>query len=200
MTTPMLALPAGGTSGTGSEGRRLTLPLAAAVSGAAVAALMGGLIGAYLALKAAPGPFLPDGVKFDNYTAATLTITALLAMVMIEWANYGIRKGFRGQALFGFGMSVLLQVAFLNALYYLITAKLGFEAADGPYQTVVYALLVVPFLLVVASLLTTILTWLRAIGHQLTVDNLHVVRASAIVVHTAGLVWIAAHYTVYVTK
>jgi heme/copper-type cytochrome/quinol oxidase subunit 3 len=196
----MLALPAAGTSGTGSEGRRLTLPLAAAVTGAAVAALMGGLIGAYLALKAAPGPFLPDNVEFDNYTAATLTITTVLAMVMIEWAAYGIRKGFRGQALFGFGMAVLLQVAFLNALYYLLTTKLGFEAADGPYQTVVYALLVVPFLLVLASLLTTILTWLRAIGHQLTTDNLHVARAAAIVVHIAGLAWIAAHYTVYVTK
>ena len=200
MTTPMLALPSAGTSGTGSEGRRLSLPLAATVTGVAVAALMGGLIGAYLALKAAPGPFIPDKIKFDNYTAATLTITMLLAMVMIEWANYGIRKGFRGQALFGFGITVLLQVAFLNGLYYLITQKLGFEVADGPYQAVVHALLVVPFLIVVASLLTTILTWLRAIGHQLTVDNLHVARAGAIAVHIAGLAWIAAHYTVYVTK
>ena len=200
MTTPMLALPAAGTSGTGSEGRRLTLPLAAAVSGVAVAALMGGLIGAYLALKAAPGAFLPDKVQFDNYTAATLTITMLLAMVMIEWANYGIRKGFRGQALFGFGVTVLLHAAFLNGLYYLITRKLGYEVADGPYQAVVHALLVVPFLVVAASLLTTILTWLRAIGHQLTLDNLNVGRAAAIVVHIAGLAWIAAHYTVYVTK
>jgi heme/copper-type cytochrome/quinol oxidase subunit 3 len=200
MTTPMLALPAAGASGTGAEGRRLSLPLAALLSGVAVAALMGGLIGAYLALKAAPGTFLPDGIKFDNYTATTLSITVVLAMVMIEWAAYGIRKGFRGQALFGFGMCVVLEVAFLNALFYLIHTKLGFGAGDGPYQTVVYALLVVPFLVMTAALLTTILTWLRAIGHQLTVDNLHVGRAAAIVVHTAGLVWIAAHYTVYVTK
>ena len=200
MTTPMLALPSAGTSGTGNEGRRLSLPLAAAVSGAALAALMGGLVGAYLALKAAPGSFLPDGLKFDNYTATTLTITVVLAMVMIEWANYGIRKGFRGQALFGFGMATLLEIAFLNALFYLIHNKLGFGAGDGPYQTVVYALLVVPFLAMLGALLTTILTWFRAIGHQLTVDNLHVGRAAAIVVHTAGLVWIAAHYTVYVTK
>jgi heme/copper-type cytochrome/quinol oxidase subunit 3 len=196
----LLALPAAGASGTGGEGRRLSLPLAAAVSGVAVAALMGGLIGAYLALKAAPGPFLPDNVEFDNYTAATLTITVLLTMVMIEWANYGIRKGFRGQALFGFGVAAGLQVAFLNGLYYLISQKLGFEVADGPYQTVVHALLVVPFLLVAGSLLATVLTWLRAIGHQLTLDNLHVGRAAAIVVHIAGLAWVAAHYTVYVTK
>ena len=200
MTTQMLALPAAGTSGTGGEARRLSLPLGVAVGGVAVAALMGGLIGAYLALKAVPGPFVPDGVEFDNYTAATLTITAVLAMVMIEWAKYGIKKDFRGQALFGFGMAVLLQIAFLNALSYLITTKLGYEAADGPYQTVVYALLVVPFLLVVASLLTTILTWLRAIGHQVTNDNFHVARAAALVVHIAGLAWIAAHYTVFVTK
>ena len=200
MTTTMLALPAAGTTGSGGEGRRLSLPLAAAASGVGVAALMGGLIGAYLALKAAPGPFLPGELEFDNYTAATLSITALLAMTMIEWANYGIRKGFRGQALFGFGVAAGLQIAFLNGLYYLISTKLGFEVADGPYQTVVHALLVVPFLLVVGSLLATLLTWMRAIGHQLTIDNLHVGRATAIVVHVAALAWIAAHYTVYVTK
>jgi heme/copper-type cytochrome/quinol oxidase subunit 3 len=199
-TTPMLALPAAGTSGTGSEARRNSLPLAAAVSGAAVAALMAGLVGAYLALKAAPGAFIPEGTEFDNYSAATLTITIALAMVMIEWAKYGIRKNFRGQALFGFGMSAFLQVAFLTLLYYLITQKLGFEVVDGPYAAVVHALLGVPFLLVVGSLLSTILTWLRAIGHQLTTDNLHVARAAALVLHVAGLAWIAAHYTVYVTK
>ena len=58
--------------------------------------------------------------------AAALTLTVVLAMVMIEWASYGIRKGFRGQALFGFGMSVVLQIAFLNALF-----SLGFATLIG---------------------------------------------------------------------
>jgi len=199
MATPMLALPSAGASGTGGEARRATLPLAAAVLGAAVAALMGGLVAAYLALKATPGRWVPEDTSFDNYTAATLTITVLLAMVTIEWALYGIRKDFRGQSLFGFGITLLLEVAFLNALFYLIT-QLGFEANGGPYATVVYALLGVPFLLAVAALLATLLTFLRAVGHQLTVDNLHLGRATAIVFHVTAAAWVAAYYTVYVTK
>lgn len=199
MATSMLALPAAGTSGTGAEARRNSLPLGVAVAGAGVAALMGGLVAAYLGLKAAPGPFLPDEASFDNYTAATLAITAGMAMVTIEWARYGIRKNFRGQALFGFGITVLLEVAFLNALYYLIT-KLPYEVADGPYPAVVHALLLVPFLLMIAALVATILAGLRAVGHQLTTDNLHLARATALVLHIAAAAYVAAYYTVYVTK
>ena len=199
MASPMLALPAAGTSGTGAEARRNSLPLAVAVAGAGAAALMGGLVAAYLALKAAPGPFIPEETSFDNYTAATLLITAGMAMVTIEWANYGIRKGFRGQAIFGFGITLLLEVAFLNALYYLIT-KLPFEVADGPYPAVVHALLGVPFLLMIAALTGTLLTGLRAVGHQLTTDNLHIARATALLLHIAAVAYVAAYYTVYVTK
>ena len=199
MATSMLALPAAGTSGTGAEARRNSLPLAVAVAGAGIAALMGGLVAAYLALKAAPGPFIPDEASFDNYTAATLAITAGMAMVTIEWAAYGIRKNFRGQALFGFGITLLLEVAFLNALYYLIT-KLPYEVADGPYPAVVHALLGVPFLVMVGALLATLLTGLRAVGHQLTTDNLHLARATALLVHLSAVAYVAAYYTVYVTK
>jgi hypothetical protein len=64
----------------------------------------------------------------------------------------------------------------------------------------VYALLGVPFLLHVIALVGTILTALRAVGHQLTTDNLHVARANALLLHLAAVAWVAAYYTVYVTK
>lgn len=199
MATPMLALPAAGGSGTGVEARRSTLPLATLIGGAGVATLVGGLIAAYLALRSAPGAFIPEGISYDNYTASTLMITAVMAMVTIEWAAYGIRKGFRGQALFGFGITVLLAGAFLNALYYLIT-QLPFEAGSSDYATVVYTMLGVAFGLVVVGLFAVILTGLRAVGHQLTTDNYHLIRATALLWHVVALAWIAVYYTVYVTK
>lgn len=194
-----LALPSAGGSGTNVEARRSTLPMAVLVSGAAVATLIGGLVAAYLALKAAPGTFIPDDTSFDNYTASTLTITVVLAMVTIEWAIYGIRKGFRGQALFAYGITTLLGVAFLNALYYLIV-NLPFEASSSPYGGVVTAMLVVAFGLIVAGLLAVVFTGLRAAGHQLTTDNLQLARAGALVWHIAAVAWVAVYYTVYVTK
>lgn len=199
MATPMLSLPAAGGTGTNVEGRRNVLPLGVLVAGAGVATLIGGLVAAYLALKAAPGDFIPEGTSFDNYTASTLLITALLAMVTVEWGLYGVRKGFRGQALFAFGITTLLGVAFLNALYYLIT-QLPFEPASSPYAGVVTALLVVAFGIALIGVIAVVLTWLRAIGHQLTTDNLHVGRAGALVWHIAAVAWIAVYYTVYVTK
>jgi heme/copper-type cytochrome/quinol oxidase subunit 3 len=199
MATPMLSLPAAGTTGTNVEGRRNALPLAVLVAGAGVATLVGGLVAAYLALKAAPGEFIPEGTSFDNYTAATLLITALLAMVTVEWGLYGIRKGFRGQALFAFGITTLLGLAFLNALYYLIT-QLPFEPGSSPYAGVVTAMLVVAFGIALIGVIAVVLTWLRAIGHQLTTDNINVGRAGALVWHIASVAWIAVYYTVYVTK
>ena len=199
MATPMLSLPRAGSTGTNVEGRRDALPLSVVVGGAGVATLIGALVAAYLALKAAPREFIPEGVSFDNYTASTLTITALMAMVTVEWGLYGIRKSFRGQALFAFGITVLLGVAFLNALYYLIN-QLPFEPASSPYAGVVTAMLVVAFGVAVIGLLAVVLTWLRAIGHQLTTDNLQVGRAGALVWHIATVAWVAVYYTVYVTK
>ena len=199
MATSMLSLPSAGSTGTNVEGRRNSLPLGVAVAGVAVATLIGGLVAAYLALKSAPGDFIPQDTSFDNYTASTLTITVLMAMVSIEWAIYGIRKGFRGQALFAYGITTLLGVAFLNALYYLIT-KLPFEPGSSPYAGVVTAMLVVAFGVAVIGLFAVVLTWFRAIGHQLTTDNLQVARAGALLWHIAALAWIAVYYTVYVTK
>lgn len=199
MATSMLSLPSAGGSGTNVEGRRNSLPLGTVAAGVGILTLVGGLVAAYLAIKAAPGDFIPEDTSFDNYTAATLTITALMAMVTIEWAIYGIRKGFRGQALFAFGITTLLGIAFLNALYYLIT-QLPFEPGSSPYAGIVTAMLVVAFGVAVIGLIAVVLTWLRAIGHQLTTDNLQVARAGAIVWHVAAIAWIAVYYTVYVTK
>lgn len=199
MATPMLSLPSAGSTGTNVEGRRNSLPLGVAVAGAGVATLVGGLIAAYLALKSAPGDFIPEGTSFDNYTAATLLITMLMSMVTVEWGLYGIRKNFRGQALFAFGITTLLGVAFLNALYYLIT-QLPFEPGASAYGGVVTAMLVVSFGVTTVGLLAVILTWFRAMGHQLTTDNLQVGRAGALLWHVAAVAWIAVYYTVYVTK
>jgi len=199
MATSMLSLPSAGGSGTNVEARRNAVPLAALVGGAGIFTLVGGLIAAYLSLRSGSGPFIPEDTSYDNYTASTLTITALMAMVTAEWGLYGIRKGFRGQALFAFGITTLLAVAFLNALYYLIT-QLPFEPGSSAYAGVVTAMLVVAFGIALIGLLAIVLTWLRAIGHQLTTDNLQVGRAGVLLWHVTTVAWFALYYTVYVTK
>ena len=199
MTSPMLALPSAGGSGPAAGARRNTLPLAVVLAGAAIGMAFAGLIAAYLAFRSGGGTFPPAKTGFDNYTATTLLITALMASVTIEWAAYGIRKGFRGQALFGFGVTVLLGLAFLNALAYLING-FGFEAGDSAYAGVVYAMTGLSFLVALVAVGGVVLTGLRAVGHQLTTDNYHLVRATGLLWHVAAVAWVAVFYTIYVTK
>jgi cytochrome c oxidase subunit 3 len=198
-TTAPLALPPAGGTGGGVEARRGILPLAATLSGISGVMLVGGLAAAYLALKSGTAAWPPKGTPFDRYTASTISITAAMAMVTIEWAAYGIRKSFRGQALFGFALTAGLGGAFLNGLAYLISG-FPFAANASPYATVVYALTTVPFLFAAIAVGAVVLTGLRAAGHQLTTDNISLMRATAILWHAATVVWIVAYYTVFVTK
>jgi heme/copper-type cytochrome/quinol oxidase subunit 3 len=199
MTAPTLALPPAGGTGGGVEARRGILPLAATLAGAGAIAVMGGLVGAYLALKSATGTWPPEGTEFDRYTATTLAITVVMAMFTIEWAAYGIRKAFRGQALFGFATTALLGLAHLNGLAYLVT-RFPFGAGDSPYATVVYALCGVAFVVGLLATSAVVLTGLRAAGHQLGTDNYALLRATAIIWHAAAISWIVAYYTIYITK
>jgi heme/copper-type cytochrome/quinol oxidase subunit 3 len=58
----------------------------------------------------------------------------------------------------------------------------------------------VAFVVVLLATGDVVLTGLRAAGHQLTTDNYHSMRATALLWHAAVLVWLAVYYTVYVTK
>jgi heme/copper-type cytochrome/quinol oxidase subunit 3 len=194
-----LALPPAGGTGAGVEARRGILPLATTLASTGVLMVMGGLVGAYLSLKAATPVWPPKGTAFDRYTATTLCITVLMAMVAIEWAAYGIRKAFRGQALFGFALTAGLAVAHLNGLAYLVS-RFPFAAGASPYATVVYALCGVAFLAGAVALGAVVLTALRAAGHQLSTDNYALMRSTAILWHAAAIAWIVAYYTVYITK
>ena len=197
MASSMLALPPA--TGPGHEARSGILPLGTSVAALASLMTMGGLVAAYLALKSATPEWPPAETSFDNYTASTLTLTALMAMISIEWAAYAIRKGFRGQALFAFGLTAALAVAHLNGLAYLVN---GFEFAvgDSPYAAVVHALTLVPFLLGGVATGAITLVGLRAVGHQLATDNFALMRSAALLWHVASIAWFIAYYTVYITK
>ncbi|HVM07130.1 MAG TPA: cytochrome c oxidase subunit 3 [Acidimicrobiales bacterium] len=201
MASSMLALPAAGTTGAGVEGRRGILPLGVTIVGAGGLMVMGGLVAAYLALKNGVRgvDWPPEDTSFDNYTATTLSLTVLMAMITIEWAAYAIRKDFRGQALFAFGLTAALAIAHLNGLGYLIN---GFEfgVADSAYAAVVHALTLVPFLIGAIAVGAVVLVGLRAVGHQLSLANYALMRAAANAWHIAAIAWVIAYYTVYITK
>ena len=196
--TGTLALPPGPDT-TSDPARSGILPFGVSVVGVGALMLMGGLVAAYLAVKSATKEWPPADSQFDNYTAATLSLTVLMAMISIEWAAYAIRKEYRGQALFAFALTAALAIAHLNGLAYLING-FDFGVADSPYALVVHAIALVPFLIGFVATAGVVLTGLRAVGHQLSATNFSLMRASALTWHVAAVAWLIAYYAVYITK
>lgn len=197
MAEAMLALPAAAGSARAAGQARRTLNLGVIAIMAAGTTLIGGLIGAHLALKSASPHWIPKGVSFDNYTAVTLAVTVLMASVTVEWAAYGIRQGYRGQSLFAFALTFGLGIAYLNGLYYLIE-QFKFGPGKTAYGTSVTALTVTAFVIGLIGLFSVVVTGLRALGHQVTEANPYLVRAAAWLWHFAAGAWIAVFYTVYI--
>jgi heme/copper-type cytochrome/quinol oxidase subunit 3 len=199
MAQAMLAPPAAGsTTGPGATQRAKTLTLAAVIGAGAGAMLFAGLIAAHLALKANTPAWPAKGIKFDYYLSATLIVTVALSLVTIEWAAYGIRHGYRGQSLWAFVLTIGFGLAYLNGLYYLI-AGFGLQPGKTAYGTSVSALTAAAFAAGLVGLGAVLLAAFRAAGHQLTMVNYQVMRATAWVWHVAaGAVWTAVFYFVFI--
>jgi heme/copper-type cytochrome/quinol oxidase subunit 3 len=199
MADAMLALPAAGTTtGPTAAQRAKTLPLATVVAIGAGVMLFAGLFAAHLAIKSNTAVWPPKGIKFDYYLSATLLITAALSMVTIEWAAYGIRHNYRGQSLWAFVLTIGFGVAYLNGLYYLIT-KFALHPGKTAYGTSVSAIVTAAFAMGLLGLGAAMLAALRTAGHQLTMVNYQVMRATAWIWHFAiGAVWTAVFYSVFI--
>lgn len=201
--TTLLALPPGGGSGPAAERSRSSVPLGVVALGCSALAAVGGMVAAYLSLRSGlrseGGAWPPTGTEFDNYLASTLMITVLLASLLVEWAAHAVRRDFRGQALFGFGAATGVATAFVVGLAYLLD-QLPFGPAESPYAASVYALVGVAFLIGLVGTGALLIGWLRAIGHQLTTANLTALRSVTLTWHIATVAWIAAFYTVYVSR
>lgn len=196
MTSAPLALPSGAPP---PAPPRVTLRAAALVTTVAGAMVFAGLVAAYLAVRASTGAFPPRDVNFDYYTATTLMITLLLSAVTIEWAAYAVRNDMRGQATVGMALTLGLGVAYLNGLTYLIHG-LKFGPGAHPYGTLVHAMMLASLVNVLVGLGNLVLTTLRHIGRQVSLENYDILRATAIHWHFVTLAWIAVYYVVYVTK
>lgn len=191
-----LALPAGGRD-RGSPGT--TLRLAVVVAAAAGAMTVGGLIAAYLGMRATTGTWPPRGVEFDNYTATTLAITMVMSSVTVEWTSYSIRRELRAQALASLGLTLGLGLAYLNGLWYLVD-RFNFQPAQHAYATIAYAMGVLSIVNGLVGLGALVLAGFRLVGHQLSAANLDIMRATALYWHFVTLAWIAVYYVLYITK
>ncbi|MGI8792066.1 MAG: hypothetical protein ACR2H3_02630 [Acidimicrobiales bacterium] len=196
--TDVLALPSGATPA--SERERRSVATASLFASVAMVMAFAGFAAVYLTLRQEVRPFPPEGVEFDFYLARTLVITVFMASLFIEWAAYGIRKGFQGHALVAFAVTILQGIAAIIGFWFLLDTKLGFAIADHPYGALAHTMVFLSLLAVGAAIVFIELTMLKAIGHQLDARNFPLMRATATVWHAAATSWVIVYYVLYVTK
>ena len=191
MAATTLALPSGERPVDSRATTLVTLLL-----GAALTAMFGALIAAFLAVDGAIKDFPPADTQPDNYTAVTVMITALMASACAEWAVWAVRNRERGHALVAHGLHLGLAIAAINALWY-IGSRLPFGVNDNAYGTLVYAMLTLSGIVFVLAVGFMFFSLLRTAGAQADERRLSMPRAAAWFWHFATLGYFGVFYTLY---
>ena len=191
MASPTLALPSGERPVDSRPTTLITMLL-----GSAVTAMFGALIAAFLAVDDAIKDFPPGDTHPDNYTAVTITITALMASVCAEWAVWAVRNRERGHSLAAHGLHLGLAIAVVNALWY-VGSRLPFGVNDGPYGTIVYAMLALAGVVFAVATGFMLFSLFRTAGAQADERRLAMPRAAASFWHFATLGWFGVFFTLY---
>lgn len=164
------------------------------------AMLVAGLAAAYLSVRNANrADFVPEEMKFNNYTGLVIAATAGLGSMGAEWAMTAVRNGQRRYATMGWALAAVMGVAALNGIWFLgRDTELG--AADSPYATIVYGLFAVAAILIGIAVGASLLALARTEGGQISAERPYLGRASAWVVHLGTVAWLSTFALVYLYK
>lgn len=177
-----------------------------AVLGARAALAIGALFvaalcGAYVAVRHGVGKeFVPTAMSFNNYAAAMIAFSAVLASFVVEWAYVSLKVGQQRWVSGGYGLAALLQVAAMN-LVWLIGAKLGLAVNDiNGYALLVYALLAAAMLLFAMGVVASLTNLIRCMGGHASAAEPLLARAGNSFVHLASAGWLAVFALIFLYK
>lgn len=160
--------------------------------------LFGGLIGGYAAARdaarAAGEAWPPEDVALPNVALIMAYLSLAMSSVTAQWAVAAIRLDARAQMYVAIGLTLLLGLAFVNALWFCFD-QLGLVAGETAYATTVYAVSVTHLVIVVAAHVLWLVMAFRAFGGQFSARNSEFVVSAAVVWHfavaTGAVVWFA---------
>ncbi|MHB8467044.1 MAG: cytochrome c oxidase subunit 3 [Acidimicrobiales bacterium] len=155
--------------------------IALGVSGVVV---LGALLGAWASLRSSTPVWPPKGFKFEEYFGNTLAVTILMAALAAWWGAYGVVKRERRQAAAGFGLTIFLELAFINLLTYALRSSKLSPSANG-FGVIYYALSGAAIAIAATGVVVAGVTVARVLGGQ--VDR-----------EAPSLGWAAAWYSTFV--
>jgi cytochrome c oxidase subunit 3 len=164
--------------------------------------LTGGLLAAYFSAReiaqAAGEPWPPEEIflAIPNATLFVASLTLLMSSVTVQWAVSALSSRDRRSMYVALGLSLLLGLAFVNAMSF-TWSQLGMVAGADAFSTTVYALTVTHLLVVVAAHVALLVVGFRALGGQFSPRNREMVVSVAAFWHFAVAMGLVVWYAVW---
>ncbi|MEL6985091.1 MAG: cytochrome c oxidase subunit 3 [Actinomycetota bacterium] len=179
------------------------LLIATSLMSAAVAMGFLGLIGHYVAERAAViqtgERWLPEGVDIPLTQPNFMGISVAFSVITIWWAVSAARNDDQSHSLLAFALSFLFGVAFLAQTAYLFTI-MGIEIAADERSVLLYGIIGSHMVLVLAAMGYALVIALRTLGGEYSSRNHDGVLSAAlfwtVVAALYGVMW----YAIYITK
>lgn len=165
---------------------------------AAGTVLIGGLLAGYFSARdlavASEVPWPPEEVILPNVPLFMGYLTLVMSSFTAQWAVHAITGRDRRQMYVAIGLTLMLGLAFVNALSF-SWSQLGVGAETSAFATTMFAVTVTHLLLVVAAHIAFVVVGFRALGGAFSPDDRQMVLSVAAFWHfcvVAGLViWYA---------
>lgn len=179
------------------------LLIATSLMSAAIAMGFLGLIGHYVAQRAAViqtgERWLPEGVDIPLTQPNFMGISIAFSVITIWWAVSSARNDDPSHALLAFAMSFLFGVAFLAQTAYLFTI-MGIEIAADERSVLLYGIIGSHMVLMLVAMGYALVVGLRTLGGEYSSRNHDGVLSAAmfwtVVAALYGVMW----YAIYITK
>lgn len=179
------------------------LLIATSLVSAAVAMGFLGLIGHYIAERAAVVQtgerWLPEGVDIPLTQPNFMGISVAFSVITIWWSVSAIRNDDRPNALLAFTISILFAIAFLAQTAYLFTI-MGIEIAADERSALLYGVIGSHLVLTLAAMGFAVVVGFRTLGGEYSSRDHDGVLSAAlfwtVVAALYGVLW----YVIYITK
>jgi heme/copper-type cytochrome/quinol oxidase subunit 3 len=183
--------------------RPRVLLVGTALVSAAAFMLFAGLIGVYLAVRAATlaagDPWLPETTVIPLLPGNVGMVTLLLSVVTMQWAVYAIGNDDRPNTYVALGLTLLLGLAFINATAFLYT-QMALDLRASGAAVLIYVTTGAHLAMVGAALIFNGLMAFRTLGGQYSGRDREGITAAAMFWYVTVGVYAVIWYSIYITK
>jgi cytochrome c oxidase subunit 3 len=164
---------------------------------AASAMATAALVGAALAIDAAPGPWRPRNVRLGTYLPNMVVLTAAMSSFSAGWTLWAIRRDDRRSTIMAAALTLLLAICVANGESYLISHA-GLRIGDNAFSSLFVVFSGFYLLHALAGVLLWGVVLGRTVAGQFRADDHDAVTAITYFWHWANLVLLAAYGVFYV--